>query len=466
MAYIFIDNLSFTYSMQEAKAIERISLEFDQGDFVLFLGPSGSGKSTLLKMLAGLPMAGKKEGEIFYDNRRLESYSKEEVLRNIAYVYQELEHGLFSNDPKQELAFSMENLAMDSQEIRLRMAEIASYMGIESLLDIKTAFLSSGEKMLLQIASRLVLHPHILLLDEPTTYLDPIQRRDLFARLQRLKEESNVTILMAEHHVKEALFLADSLVLFQQGKIEKVAKKEEMLSYMLGENHPLKRSLLPMDSTLKEEKKRELIKKLGEKKEELVRLEDVSFSFEKKGRKIIQSLDMILFKGEVVGLMGPIASGKTTLLKLLYGIYKPKFGKIRGELKKMIYLPQDPSLLFSKDMAWEEVTHLPEDFPKELSPFELSCGQKQLLALFKLFDQDFSLALFDEPTKGLDGIWLAWLEEKIQLLKKKQKTFLLVSHDMDFLSRTCDRIAFLFQGELVCLMETGAFFEKTRYFKK
>ncbi len=213
-----ISDLSFTYPTETAPALDRVSLSVEAGSFTVLCGKSGCGKSTLLRQLKPiLQPHGTKTGKILFEGKPLESLSQREQSARIGFVLQNLDAQLVTDKVWHELAFGLESLGLDTPTIRRRVAEIASYFGIQNWFYKPVAELSGGQKQLVNLASVMALEPSVLLLDEPTSQLDPIAATDFLSTLGRINRELGTTIILSEHRLEDALALSTNVVFMERG---------------------------------------------------------------------------------------------------------------------------------------------------------------------------------------------------------------------------------------------------------
>ena len=219
MEILHIENLSFKYPKTENNAVDSVSLNVGSGDFIVICGESGCGKTTLLKLLKKeLSPAGEKSGYIFYKGIEQEKLDDKTSSSEIGYVLQNPDNQIVTDKVWHELAFGLENMGVSTEVIRRRVGEMASYFGISEWFRKKTDELSGGQKQLLNLASVMVMQPKILILDEPTSQLDPIAASDFIATLQKLNREFGLTILLAEHRLEDVFPIADKVLLMDKGK--------------------------------------------------------------------------------------------------------------------------------------------------------------------------------------------------------------------------------------------------------
>ena len=220
MEVLQIENLSFAYPNSGRKALESISLSVNSGDFVVICGESGCGKTTLLRLIKReLAPFGEKSGSIRYNGVLQDKLDDKTSAQEIGFVLQNPDNQIVTDKVWHELAFGLENLGLPTPVIRRRVGEMASYFGIQGWFRKSTDELSGGQKQLLNLAAVMVMQPKILILDEPTSQLDPIAASDFIATLQKLNRELGLTILLTEHRLDEVFPIADKVAMMEQGKL-------------------------------------------------------------------------------------------------------------------------------------------------------------------------------------------------------------------------------------------------------
>ena len=220
MAILTVKDVSFCYPGEEQSALTSVNIEIQEGEFVVLIGQSGCGKSTLLKQLKReIAPHGQLLGDILYRGQRISELTAREAASEIGYVLQNPENQIVTDKVWHELAFGLENLGLDTLTIRRRVAEMANFFGIQKWFRDNTVGLSGGQKQLLNLASVMVMQPKVLLLDEPTSQLDPIAAAEFIAMLHKLNEELGLTIVMIEHRLEEVLPIADRVIVMEQGTV-------------------------------------------------------------------------------------------------------------------------------------------------------------------------------------------------------------------------------------------------------
>ena len=219
MALFEIEDLTFTYPEAERPALKDVSLTIEQGEFILICGKSGCGKTTFLRHLKTvLSPYGTKSGRILFGGVPLEEVSVREQTEKIGYVLQSPDNQIVTDKVWHELAFGMENLGYEQEVIRLRVAEMASYFGIQNWFHQRVDELSGGQKQILNLASVMAMQPKVLVLDEPTSQLDPIAAGEFFATIRKINQELGVTVIMIEHRLEEVLPMADKVLVLDEAK--------------------------------------------------------------------------------------------------------------------------------------------------------------------------------------------------------------------------------------------------------
>ncbi|MBR7162256.1 MAG: energy-coupling factor ABC transporter ATP-binding protein [Clostridia bacterium] len=508
MEILTVKNLSFRYPMNQAPTLRNLSFSVEEGEFLTVCGATGSGKSTLLRLLKKeLSPVGETEGEILLDGAPLASKS---AASEIGYVMQHPEQQIVTDKVWHELAFGLENQNLPQNEIRRRVAEMASYFGMEELFFRDTVSLSGGQKQLLNLASVMVMNPKILLLDEPTAQLDPIAASDFIATLHKLHREFSLTVILIEHRLEEVMPLSDRLLILEKGEllaleppreaVKKIENRDDLLRAMpcaVRLSHALPdhgSKYAPM--TVREGKDfiREVynnkIRSIPEqpfsKKEKALEWDRVFFRYEKNGRDVLSNLRFSVFEGECFCVLGGNGAGKSTMLGVTAGLLKPYAGTVRlfgkklkeyvnGSLyrQNLAYLPQDVTTVFLRNTVREELEDAgtsAADFPYDFSPllekhpYDLSGGERQLVALAKILATQPKVLLLDEPTKGLDAHAKAEIVSVLRALKEKNVTVIAVTHDTEFSAELADRVALFFRGELISSDTPRKFFSENRFY--
>lgn len=513
MACYEINNLSFAYPEQETKCLDGICLRIEKGEFVTVCGKSGCGKTTLLRHLKpSVTPHGERSGEVLFEGNNTEGLSLREESEKIGFVQQNPDNMLVTDKVWRELSFGLENLGVGSHEIKLRVAEITAFFGLQHLFHKKVSELSGGQKQLLNLASILVMNPSVLVLDEPTSQLDPIAAQEFLKTLKRVNSELGVTVIISEHRTEEVFAISDRIVLMESGRIvaaeraEKLGSilshsKSEMLTMLptamrvyAGVRNNLRCPVTVSEGTiwLKElTKNRELkpIKReLTEKSDKAaVVLKDVFFRYEKSLPDVLNGVTMKIPKGGIYGIVGGNGFGKSTLLSVIGGLETPQRGRVeRYDDCKVGFVPQNPLLLFTektvkenlarilwkKDISAEEKAKKIEAVVKdcgighilERHPYDISGGEQQRAAVAMILLREPDLILLDEPTKGMDAVFRRAFGEILKRLRDSGKTVVIVSHDIEFCAEYAERCAMMFDGKIISESSTKGFFTNNRFY--
>lgn len=521
MEILQIKNLSFTYPKSEKKALDSVNISVKKGDFVLICGASGCGKTTLLRLLKReIAPFGEKTGKIIFNNSSIDLLDVRTAASQIGFVSQNPDEQIVTDKVWHELAFGLENLGTEQSKIRSRVGEMASFFGIHNWYHAKTDELSGGQKQLLNLASVMVMQPKILLLDEPTSQLDPIAAADFIATLRKLNRELGLTIILVEHRLEEVFPIVDKVVTMENGKVLFFDEPREVCKQMKG--HILEEGLPSAvrifnkldgkgECPLTVREGREFLEKnysprtatvtqkTADTKETILEARGLWFRYEKNSSDVVSGLDINIRKGEIFSILGGNGSGKTTTLNILAGLDKPYKGKVKlcgkkiseykgGSLYRnnLALLPQNPKTVFLKDRVDEDfgeilkvmgvsesdkksrITALAARFGIEnlldKHPYDLSGGEQQKCALCKLLLTQPQIILLDEPTKGFDAYSKLRLSELLFDLKSEGKTILIVTHDVEFAASVSDRCALFFDGKLISEGTPAEFFSENNFY--
>ncbi len=526
MEILQIEDLSFKYPKSERYAVEHITLRIDSGEFIVLCGESGCGKTTLLKLLKKeLAPAGEKSGTIYYKGIPQEQLDEKTSASDIGYVLQNPDNQIVTDKVWHELAFGLENMGIPTESIRRRVGEMASYFGIQEWFRKKTDELSGGQKQLLNLASIMVMQPNILILDEPTSQLDPIAASDFISTLRKINRELGLTILLVEHRLEEVFPIADKVLLMHQGSLllydapENIGKKLMEIQ----KDHPMLLGLpsavrifhalsMEGESPLTVREGRDFLErhfsgsKGGETEKNyihssqtMVELKNVWFRYEKELPDVLRSTSMQVYAGECYCILGGNGTGKTTTLHVIAGLNRAYRGKIliggkpiktyKGNTlyrNMLALLPQNPQTVFVKDQVREDFSELLEvlEIPKkkraeriaeiaekvrithllDKHPYDLSGGEQQKCALAKMLLLQPKILLLDEPTKGLDAYSKHHLKGILQDLKREGMTILMVTHDVEFAAENADRCALFFDGEILSADVPETFFAENNFY--
>ena len=414
MNCIEVKNFSFQYPKESHAALYQVSMEVEEGSFVVLCGKSGCGKSTLLRQFKSvLASHGEKKGEILYGGQNLEDVDLRTQSAEIGYVLQNPDNQIVTDKVWHELAFGLESLGYDTPTIRLRVAEMASYFGIHSWFLKNVSELSGGQKQLLNLASVMAMHPKLLILDEPTSQLDPIAASDFLETVRKINRDIGTTVILTEHRLEDVIPWADKVYVMDKGRMIADGTPNEIGEQLRTMGHDMFLSMpAPMqiyagtNSSLrcpltvsqgrrwlseeletkgikikKERNQEETAKKKnsifgklsGLKKEpdkEIpeIRIKDVWFRYERDLPDVVKGLSLDIKKGEIFAVVGGNGTGKSTAMSLIARIRFPYRGKIYLEGKEIgkysddeLYhgflgvMPQNPQSLFVKKTVREDL---------------------------------------------------------------------------------------------------------------
>ena len=506
-----LEHFSFTYPQQRRRALDDVSLTVRPGQFWVLCGPSGCGKSTLLRQCKSvLTPHGAAEGTIFFEGVPLQDVPNRRQSSEIGFVLQSPEHQVVTDKVWHELAFGMESLGFDTPSIRRRVAEMASFFGIQDWFYKDVDQLSGGQKQLLSLASVMVLQPKVLILDEPTSQLDPIAASEFLQTLGRINRELGTTVILTEHRLEEALPLATDAAVLDGGRLLCTGTPSEVGRQLRDRGHGMflampaamrvwasVRSGADCPVTVREGRdflriwhKDHPLRPLPEevrpaRGEPVLEGRGLFFRYEPGLPDVVKGLDITVRRGEFMALLGGNGAGKTTSLHLLSGALTPQ----RGEVKRtgrIGALPQNPQALFVKKTVRDDLYEVfdgqridPELKERRVAqavslcrltelldrhPYDLSGGEQQRAALCKVLLLDPEILLLDEPTKGLDAEFKQELASILRALTAGGVTILMVSHDVEFCARYAHRCALFFDGGIVTEGAPRAFFSGNSFY--
>lgn len=519
-----IQNLTFFYPDEKNSALTDINLKIEQGEFITVCGESGSGKSTLLRMLKPeLTPKGKAKGEILFFGKSKDAFTQKDSAQNIGFLLQNTEYQAVTHTVRSELAFGLENLGLDSKIIRLRIAELSSYFSLESIIDKKISELSGGQKQLVCLASIVAMRPKAIILDEPTSQLDPMAAQTFLDTAQKLCKENGITIIITEHRLESVIPVADRVIVMEKGRIISDCKPQDIPEELFQSNEFVNKSMpVPMrihaalnltsKTPLSVAEGHRMLEQLLEnklkytvpsKKERRIsddialEMKDVWYAYDQSGY-VLKNLSLKVRKGSFTALMGANAAGKTTALSLMSGILECKSGKITlfgKNIKKykqtelynglLAVLPQKCESLFAGNTVKEDLESVlrgekisKEEKTKKIEavsefteikhllhrhPYDISGGEMQRAALAMVLLKEPEIIFLDEPTKGMDNLFKHRFAQKIKELCEKGITIIMVSHDTEFCAEYCDECAMIFDG-MCALQENKYDFFSQNYF--
>ena len=520
MALFTIQNLTFSYPDSPAPSLNHINLNIEKGEYVVLCGKSGSGKTTLLRHLKPvLTPYGSRTGEILFCGKPLELLPACDQASKIGFVMQNPDDQIVTDKVWHELAFGLENLGTDPRIMRLRVAEMANFFGIQDWFYRDVSLLSGGQKQLVNLAAIMTMQPDVLILDEPTSQLDPIAALDFLNTLRKINLELGTTIIITEHRLEDIYHAADRVVVMENGGItadDTPQRVCEMLHTSGSEMFPAlptpvrvfydtgAKGICPL--TVREGRKW-LSNAFDERKiryphpdeqqctfdsrDLALKMKDVWFRYEKNAPDILRGVSLSVPVGGLYAIVGGNGTGKSTLLKTISGACKFYAGNLTilgksirkyraGELLEncVAMLPQDPKSLFVKKTVREELAEMNPDSAAMESvtsdceighlldkhPHDLSGGEQQRVALAKVLLTKPKILLLDEPTKGLDSFFKVKFSGILRKLQQQNITVIMVSHDIEFCAEYADLLSMFFDGQILTTGTPQRFFGDNSFY--
>ncbi|MDO4281320.1 MAG: energy-coupling factor ABC transporter ATP-binding protein [Peptococcaceae bacterium] len=462
---ITFKNFSFRYEEAATPTLQNLSFEIASGEFVLLTGRSGCGKTTLIRALNGLIphfYPGALAGEILLDGRSLLDLAPVDLAGTVGTIFQDPRSQFFMTDTTRELAFGCENMGYAREETVARVAKACEKLSLTAYLNRSIFALSGGEKQQIAIGSVYALGPRVYIFDEPSANLDFQATRRLAALMARLKGEG-CTIIVVEHRFYYLRALVDRVLLLDQGRIAETMTAADFAA--LDRERRLAAGLRPM---FPEREIRDFCARPAPSQHaRRLSVRHLAYAY-KKGAAIFSDLSFEARGGEVIGILGHNGSGKTTLLSVLTGLFKETGGAIfydgkalspRGRRAQSYLVLQDTDYqLFAESVAEELSLGLAEDVSERVDeilralsleahrdkhPAALSGGQKQRVTIGAAMVKESALLYFDEPTSGLDYDSMVRVSGLIKELAQSGMIIFVVTHDFEFIARTCSRVLML-----------------------
>ena len=514
MARFEIEDLSFSYASAGGKlSLDRVSFSVAQGEYLVLCGRSGSGKTTLLKQLKPvLAPAGKKSGRVLFGGTDVRELSERDQAAKIGYVMQNPDDQIVTDKVWHELAFGLESLGCDQKTMRARVAEMACYFGIQDWFHRDVVNLSGGQKQLLNLASIMAMQPEVLILDEPTSQLDPIAASDFLNTVRKINLELGTTVIITEHRLEDIFPHADRAVVMEEGRVIADDVPRNIGRLLFEQNSPMFTAMptpvrvfygagaeetCPLtvrdgrtwlsETFPQGAETRSLPEKANpvENNEPALSMKELWFRYERNSPDIMRGVSAEVPTGSLYAIVGGNGAGKSTTLKAICGINRPYRGKIRifgkpvekyksSELFShcLSMLPQDPKSLFVKKTVREDLEEMNKDKDRvaqiaelcqitsllDSHPYDLSGGEQQRSALAKVLLTEPRLLLLDEPTKGIDSFFKETFAGILSELKAKGLTIVMVSHDVEFCARYADMVSMFFDGQILTTDSPRRFF--------
>lgn len=514
MSILSFEAVSYRYPEAGTAALDEISLQIDEGEVCLLAGLSGQGKSTLLRAACGLVPhfhGGTFAGQVTVCGRDTRTHGPPEIGAHAAVLFQDPETQLVMSSVRAEIALPLESRGQSPDEVARGVEEVALAIGVDHLLDRRCAELSGGEQQRVALAAALAGRPRIVLLDEPTSQLDPVAGDELIGLLRRLNQEWETTILLAEHRLERCLHIADRVIAMQSGRIAHDGEPASFLSWASKEVPRLQtpaarllelagvappptgvrqaRASLRVHGMLPAEQSPQALadpdldtgrprrsrlsirpprRSVNEARPAL-RLRGVWHEL-KEGPAILRGADLTLRSGECVALMGRNGAGKSTLLRHAAGLLKPTRGKVeRGG--RVALLLQNPGDYFLHERVEMEASSAAIEraglsAQATRNPRDLSGGERQRLALAIVTDTDEppSVLALDEPTRGMDRGAKAALAEDLRTRATQGTAVIVATHDPEFAASVATRAVLMADGQVIADASCGELLSGGWYF--
>ena len=497
---IELRRVTYTYPDTHIPVLRNLSLHVNEGEFLLLMGNSGSGKSTLLRCLNGLVphfYGGTLSGAVRVAGLDPVALGPRGMSGVVGFVLQDPESQFVVDSVEDELAFAMENHNLAPSVMRKRVEEVLDQINIAHLRHRKINTLSGGEKQRVAIGAVLTLQPQVLVLDEPTSQLDPQAAEEVLTTVQKLNADLGLTVILSEHRLERVVQYADRLVYLPgEGGSPIIGSPQEVLPQVDLEP-PLVRlakslGWSPLPLTIKDGRRFARTVNLPPTEERLpadvantvrgdddpmMRMKSVWFSY--NGHEALRGVDLSVAPGEFVALMGRNGSGKTTLLKHIVGLLRPERGRVElfGEdirskdvediARRVGYVPQNPGSLLFADTLREELdftrrshrleiggyhdlldslhlSHLADTYPRDLSG-----GERQRAAMAAILVAEPDIILLDEPTRGLDYHQKRALARFLTDKRQEGKAIVMSTHDVELVALCAERVIILAEGQVV-----------------
>ena len=463
---IEVRGLRFAYPGAEAPVLDGLDWSVPQGAFALLVGGTGSGKSTLLSLLKPeISPTGECAGELFVLGESVADMDVRASAERVGYVFQDPENQIVCETVWHEMAFGLENLGMSRDEMRRRVAETSYFFGLEDWLHRDTDTLSGGRKQLLSLAAVLALRPRVLLLDEPTSQLDPVAEKNFLHALFRVNRELGCTVVVATHQPRPMLEYATCAYRIEGGRVCEVVDLASLGS---------REGLLALDSCWPAQ---------VAATSAAAAIREGWFRYDRASGWVLRGLDASFSAGAVHAVVGGNGCGKSTMLSVLAKTVKLQRGRMVRAAASAALLPQNPKALLVAEtvrdelMEWASTCGYDEAVARERAaslglsgldgrhPYDLSGGQRQLLALAKLLLIGPELLLLDEPTKGLDLTSRRIIARALRDHAEAGGTVIMATHDLDFAEQVADDIAMIFDGEIACMEPPTDFFADNVFYR-
>lgn len=524
METIEFRNVTFSYPLSDRKALDDVSFTAGKSEFIVICGKSGCGKTTLLKhMKKNLTPYGNFDGDVLYCGEEVVDLDDRKNASEIGFVQQNPDNQIVTDKVWHELAFGLESLGLDNRSIKRRVAEMASYFDIQEWFRKDVSQLSGGQKQLLNLASIMAMQPKLLVLDEPTSQLDPIAASEFLRTIRKINRDLGTTIILSEHRLEEAFTMADKVMVMDRGRVVAFDTPRKIGSFMAGDEstdrHPMfyglpsvmkifqaaggegespltiREGRLWVDDVMEKAgidpvEEKPLTKETVEKPQKTaddpaIKIYNLWFKYDKKSQDLLRGLTLDVEKGQMFCVLGGNGVGKSTTLKAISNMIKPQRGKIDVD-GKLAMLPQNPQALFTEISVEDELMEalhyaagsdeekvqdvlnmmdlMEIEHLRKSHPYDLSGGEQQRLALGKVLLLKPDVILLDEATKGLDPFFKITLAGILKKLTDAGTTIFMVSHDIEFCAEYADKCAMFFDGTIVSVGDPKEFFSGNNFY--
>jgi energy-coupling factor transporter ATP-binding protein EcfA2 len=496
---VVAERVSYRFPKGAIDILREVDWAIEEGSVTLVCGPSGAGKTTLLRCLNGLIPhfhGGMFGGNVSILGVNTRAAGPRDLARDVGMVFQDPEAQFVTDRVEDEIVFGMENLGYDRRTMRVRLEETLDLLGINHLRDREVATLSGGERQRVAIAAVLSTRPSLLVLDEPTSQLDPLAAHDVLAAIQRLNTDLGMTIVISEHRLDRVLPFADRIVAvdrdsFVEGPVQEVLGVLDDVPPLVELARVIRWQPVPL--TVREA--RTHVAGLarggephpparhpkgaggrGSRGPEVLRFDAVTFRYDQT--IALRDVTLAAHAGEVIALIGRNGSGKTTLLKHVNGLLRPTSGRVlhrdmdiaRAPVHEAArtagYVPQHPTSILHQETLRDELAFTvcaqrkqvaPEPLLERLGllqridrhPLDLSGGERQRAALAAIAVGEPEILLLDEPTRGLPGNDKRILAGFVRDYAAEGRLVIVATHDVEFVAHAADRVIMLAEGEIV-----------------
>ncbi len=521
---IEVGDLWWKYEGNRDWTLKGVDLTVKEGEFLGIVGPSGAGKTTLcLSLVSLIPFLsrGDMKGSVFIDGVETTSTKLKEIIKKVGIVFQDPEPQFVTMSVEDEIAFPMENRCFSRNEMNKRINEAMKFTKISKLRKKYPHELSGGQKQRVAIASFLALRPNIMILDEPTSDLDPVGKTEVFSVIADLRKNQNITFVVVEHNTEELAEFADRIVLMKEGQIQREGSPKKFFSdvrflknsgvfspqvtelcFSLDKRMQKPITLKESEETFKRFRDPELTIKWPNRSDKssnaIIEVSNLKFEYP-NGTRALNGIDLEMRRGEYIAIIGQNASGKTTLVKHLVGLLRPLEGDVeifgintrRGNIaditRKVGYIYQNPDHQLFCNTVYEEVAFglrnlgISEnkiksrvkrvlefvDLEKKVKTeiFYLGKGERQRLAVAATLVMEPEVLIVDEPTTGQDMRQSQGIMTLLDDLNKQGKTIIIVTHNMRLVAEHARRTIMLFNGKVILDGSTREVFSKFKVLK-